>query len=237
MTWAATGRLRFVPYDARTMTQARASGRNITEEDMSKYEMPDNIIGSTVEVKITNLPGSGMIKGKVDTGATICSLHAEKWSIDNDVVKFVCPELSQNVISAPLVDQQAVKSSDGGTEYRPVITLNIKINGKLLNDIQFNLNNRGQMEFPILIGQNALEKGRFLINPMMNENGEFDWKIFEQAFNDFVKDDEAPEEDVDVKDDEVPDDGRAEQLKERVAEFCDDVKHLIGPIVDDSVEE
>lgn len=173
LLWAGTGRLRIVPYDVRTISQARASGRNVVE-GLEKYEKPDNIIGSIVEVKVTNLPGSAPIKGKVDTGATICSLHADNYKINREAntITFKSPVLSQNELTVPLVDQQSVKSADGGSEYRPVIELNIKVNGKIINNVKFNLNDRSHMEYPMLVGKNALGDGKFLIDPRMDESKE-----------------------------------------------------------------
>lgn len=131
---------------------------------------PENEIGSTVEVRFTNIPGSVPMKGKVDTGADISSLHATEHSIENGQVTFLCPELSPNRITIPLITQQTVKSSDGGHEYRPVIKVNVKVNGKLMNDVEFNLNDRGNMKFPVLIGKNILVKGGFKIDPRLDES-------------------------------------------------------------------
>lgn len=136
---------------------------------------PDpRIIGDVVDVKITSLPNGNVIKGKVDTGATISSLHASRYKINGQQVEFVCPQLSNNVVTVPLADQQAVKSADGGTEYRPVIELNVKINDKVLTNQQFNLNDRSEMEHPMLLGQNTLEAGKFLIDPTINESVKYD---------------------------------------------------------------
>jgi len=136
----------------------------------TKEKQPDNEIGSTVEVRFTSISGSVPLKGKVDTGADVSSLHATEHSIADGRVTFVCPELSRNRITVPLLTQQTVKSSDGGQEYRPVISLNVKINGKLMTNVEFNLNDRGNMKFPVLIGKNILIKGGFKIDPRLDEN-------------------------------------------------------------------
>ena len=161
------------PYDVRTMNVAR--GSLIIKEDGN-----DNIIGNTLEVKFTNLPGSNSMKGKADTGADVSSLHATEWNINNGNVSFKCPELTPNIITVPLVDQQAVKSSDGGTEYRPVVEFNVKVNGKLIQKAQFNLNDRGKMNFPILIGKNILQAGKFLIDPSIDEDVDLDWEYIQE---------------------------------------------------------
>lgn len=135
---------------------------------------PANEIGSTVEVKFTNISNNTVLTGKVDTGADISSLHATEYRIGDNRVTFTCPELSNNNITVPLITQQAVKSSDGGQEYRPVIALNVKINDKLMTNVEFNLNDRGNMKFPVLIGKNILVKGGFKIDPRLDENVEED---------------------------------------------------------------
>ncbi len=140
-------------------------------ENTPNYEKPDNVIGSTTDVKFTSLPGSSTIKAKIDTGATICSLHTDNYRINQqeNTITFVSPPLSSNELTVPLVDQQAVTSADGGSEYRPVIEVNIRIGNKLVNNVKINLNDRSHMEYPVLIGKNALEQGKFLIDPRINE--------------------------------------------------------------------
>jgi len=180
--WSVSRNFSLVPYDVKTTNVARGS------LPIREGENGDNFIGSAVEIRITNLPGGVALKGKVDTGADVCSLHAVEWSINNGNVSFKCPELSQNVMTMPLADQQAVKSADGGVEYRPVIELNVRVNGKLLNGVMFNLNDRGKMEYPVLVGRNALQAGKFKIDPSMDEGYEdIDWSyIQEQVQNDEV---------------------------------------------------
>lgn len=178
------------PIEVRATTAHRAapmmgSSAGITE---ARGQNDDNLIGDRVNVRFTSLPGTNVLKGKVDTGAEICSLHADKWSIKGGKVQFICPALSPNVITMNLYDHQAVKSANG-IQYRPVVEMNIRINDRLLNGIIFNLADRGSMEYPVLVGQNALEKGKFLIDPRIREDEEeIDWN----ALMETVKDVEAP---------------------------------------------
>lgn len=146
-------------------------------------------IGDVVILKVMLPSGAGALKGKVDTGADVCSMHAENIRVVGDVVKFISPELSQNELSLPVAQYHAVKSADGGTSNRPVVELDIEINGKPIRRIQFNLNDRSQMEYPVLIGQNALEKTNFLIDP--NDDGHakenFEWVEGEFITEDIIK--------------------------------------------------
>lgn len=146
-----------IPYDVRTTT------RPVFEV----VDIQDRIIPDKVEVHFLNLPVGGSLVAKVDTGAEMCSLHAEQISINRDerTVSFVAPSLSRSKITANLTDQESVKTSGGETTYRPVITATIKIKGKVLKDIQINLNDRSEMQDPMLVGQNALQPGKFLIDP------------------------------------------------------------------------
>ncbi len=215
LIWVVKGTT-IVPIDVRPTTPARMKFQLDNPTDDTPGVIPGvisdemravseaaepNTIGSVVRVKVSNLPSSSVIKGKVDTGATISSLHAERYKINGDKIQFVSPELSPNVITMPLDDRQSVKSADGGVEYRPVIRLNIKVNDQPMQDIQFNLNDRGQMEYPMLIGQNVLEKGKYLIDPSLQEgveNEEVDWDTLYENIGEISGDTRSP-----IKDDEV----------------------------------
>jgi hypothetical protein len=136
---------------------------------------PDQLIGDIAMVKFTSLSSPKELQGKVDTGATISSLHADHYKINGNTVTFVCEPLGPNSLTVPLKTQHAVKSPDGGTHYRPVVVLNVKVNGKLLNNIEFNLNDRGNMDQPVLIGQNLLQTGKFYVDPSRKEAVEYNW--------------------------------------------------------------
>lgn len=178
------------PVEVRATTSHRAAplvgrGAGMTE---AAGQRDDNLIGDRVNIRFTSLPGTNVLKGKVDTGAELCSLHVEKWSIKGGKVQFLSSVLSPNVITMNLYDHQAVKSVSG-VQYRPVVEMNIRINDRLLNGVVFNLTDRSSMEYPVLVGQNALEKGKFLIDPRMREDEEMiDW----DAIMESVKDVEAP---------------------------------------------
>jgi len=134
------------------------------------YESQE-VVGDIVLLKIALPTGVIALKGKVDTGADISSLHVDSTpKIVGDTVRFENHNASGNIITAPLIGKQAVKSADGGVEYRPIIELDVEVNGKKISKAQFNLNNRSKMDHEILIGQNILEKGGFLVDPSENEN-------------------------------------------------------------------
>ena len=168
--WGMDDNLRLVPYDVRNTTKARASV-HIKEAKRNEEDQEDRIIADKVGVKFIDLAVANDIIAKVDTGAQITSLHAVDIELNRNTegstVSFNAPDLSNNRFTLPLVDQQPVKTSDGNTRNRPVIKMTLKVKNKVLKDILVNLNDRSKMDDPMLLGQNALEVGNFLVDPTL----------------------------------------------------------------------
>lgn len=121
-----------------------------------------NTLSDKESVTFTSLDKTA--EGKIDTGASVSSLNATNIKLGRGQVSFVCPQLSPNSLTVPLIDTQDVSSADGGTSSRPVVEFDIEIAGVSLYKQQFNLNDRSDMDSPILIGQNIIEAGKFIIN-------------------------------------------------------------------------
>ena len=186
--WGVTDKSIIRPYDVRSVSPNRFMPRVMEQQER---------IGDVVLLKVFLPSGAGAIKGKVDTGAEISSLHADDIKVMNGTVKFINKDLSQNVISVPVAEKQAVKSADGGVEYRPVIELDIEVNDKPVRGVLFNLNNRDQMEYPCLVGQNVLEKTNFLVDPKQD-----DPEVQDQFEDEWVED---PEIDLTLLNEEFKD--------------------------------
>lgn len=129
-------------------------------------------IGNQVTVSFSQF--NKKLDGKVDTGATISSLHAEDIAADEDSnrVRFSSPALSDNLITLPLVGVQAVVSADGGQTQRYTVKLDIVVDGVDLPGAIFNLNDRSNMDDDILIGQNVLKAGDFTIDVSQDDPSE-----------------------------------------------------------------
>ena len=134
--------------------------------------MDQQVIGNTVNVVFSSLCDNKEIECKVDTGATNSSLHAVniKTNDNNNSVTFACPALSDNLITIDLCGSQDVVSADAGSQPRPIVKLDITINGLHLREVTFNLNDRSEMDCPVLIGQNILQAGKFIID--VNQDAE-----------------------------------------------------------------
>lgn len=127
-----------------------------------------NTVGNTTNVTFLTL-GNKSLPGKVDTGATTCCLHAKNITVNQHQVSFVCPDLSNNTITVDVVGMQGVSSADGGEQSRPIIKLDIDLDGVQLKDVSFNLNDRSNMDTKVLIGQNALQAGNFVVDVSQGE--------------------------------------------------------------------
>lgn len=126
-------------------------------------DQTSNVVGNTVKVGFTAF--NRAVEGKVDTGATTSSLHATNIRTSGNQVSFHSPDLSGNVITLPLQGTQEVHSADAGGVKRPMVALDITINGQPVRGASFNLNDRSGMDSKILIGQNVLQAAKVVIDP------------------------------------------------------------------------
>jgi len=137
---------------------------------MLKEQLEDgqqgSVLSNTAEVKFAQFSDRA-VQGKVDTGATTSSLHAERITINREqgTVTFYSKALSDNMITLELDGAQEVHSADGGGQTRPMIKLDVSVDGTPVQGAVFNLNDRGNMDSDVLIGQNILKAGKFTIDP------------------------------------------------------------------------
>ncbi len=107
------------------------------------------ILGLTEQViVIGNNSEEEKVTARIDTGATASS-------IDSSLAKKL--ELKQ-------IERFKIVKSASGIKRRPIVKVKIKMNGSMIED-EFTLADRSHMTYPILIGQNILKKGNFLVDP------------------------------------------------------------------------
>src|SRR3989338_8365456 len=66
-------------------------------------------------------------------------------------------------------DRSKIVKSASGVKKRPVITVKLLLQNSSLEE-EFTLADRSHMTYPVLIGQNVLRKGNFLVDPQKKEN-------------------------------------------------------------------
>jgi hypothetical protein len=112
--------------------------------------MEKTLIGLVEHVKLNgNTDESEEIIARIDTGATNSAIDLR---------------LASKLKLGPVIMSKLVKSTHG-TKLRPVIEAEIELCGHKIAE-QFTLADRSHMKYMVLIGQNILKKGIFLIDPM-----------------------------------------------------------------------
>ncbi|PIN73224.1 hypothetical protein COV20_03255 [Candidatus Woesearchaeota archaeon CG10_big_fil_rev_8_21_14_0_10_45_16] len=109
-----------------------------------------SILGLTETVKLLgNDQKEEILLARIDSGATSSSVDL------NIAVKLQL---------GPITRSKLVKSASGVGK-RPIVKAEVIIDGKNIEG-EFTLVDRSHMTYPILIGQNILKKGEFLIDPL-----------------------------------------------------------------------
>jgi hypothetical protein len=105
-------------------------------------------LGLTEKVTIVGSEELVLI-ARIDSGATTSSVDKG---------------LAEKLNLGPTIRMKIVKSASG-IGRRPIIEAQVKINGSIIKD-EFTIADRSHMTYQILIGQNTLKKGNFLIDPL-----------------------------------------------------------------------
>jgi RimK family alpha-L-glutamate ligase len=102
----------------------------------------DSTLGYTSRVRVSGRDGAATATAKSDTGA-------KRTSIDTD--------LAGRIGAGPLVGTTDVRSSTGnGTETRPLVDLNLRLDGKW-RTVTASITDRSGMRYPVLLGRDVLE--------------------------------------------------------------------------------
>ena len=110
------------------------------------------ILGLTENVTLIGPQQHHNVLARIDTGATGSSLDIN---------------LAAQLDLSPGHKSKLIKSASG-VRHRPVVTAKIRMDGLTITE-EFSLADRSHMTYPVLIGQNILRKGNFLIDPQKVE--------------------------------------------------------------------
>jgi hypothetical protein len=105
------------------------------------------VLGLTEEVTIIG-SAEEIVQARIDTGATSSSIDMT---------------LAEKLELGPVIREKVVKSASG-IEKRDLIMVKVKVAGRILEE-EFSVADRHHMTYPVLIGQNVLIAGNFLIDP------------------------------------------------------------------------
>jgi hypothetical protein len=107
------------------------------------------VIGIVETVTVVGPKGSKEVLARIDTGAT-------KSSVD--------VKLAAELALGPILKAKLVRSASGAG-LRPVVKTKLILADKELS-AEFTLADRSNLKYPVLIGQNILLNGGFLIDPV-----------------------------------------------------------------------
>lgn len=139
--------------------ETKENEKQEVQPEKEEQEDKSNDIGLNVQVKLINI--DQQLDGKIDTGAECCSLGAENIKHTGDTVIFTLNDKTYKMHCTSV----NISSADGGSEQRPVVKFNCKINDEVYDDIEFNLNDRSHLDDKLLIGLNLIKKLQCKINP------------------------------------------------------------------------
>jgi len=135
-------------------------------------------LGYEESVRIHSIDAGRPIHAKIDTGADMCSLHAENISMSDNTVRF---SINGSQYSMAVASTMQVKQADSDSdESRPIVKFTMDIAGKTIQGVECNLNDRTGMT-PLLIGKNLLQRGDFTIHTNVSES--IDWAVYESPFD------------------------------------------------------
>jgi RimK family alpha-L-glutamate ligase len=123
-------------------------------------DIPADPLTDVEEIVLHRINNNLPFAAKVDTGATLSSLHASAVSMDDNWVKFTHGDVSYKVpLSRTILIKNAHTSDTDREKYttrRPIIKLDVTVRGQRYNGIEFTLNDRTNMKYDVLIGRNLL---------------------------------------------------------------------------------
>lgn len=104
-----------------------------------------------------DVEGLGRIKAKIDSGNEAYNvLHGVDVSEEGETVSFTT--VGNKKFHAPKSGDIKIHIGSGVKEDRPIVNLNIKINGKDYKNIPFSIADRSENEDPILVGEPFLKQ-------------------------------------------------------------------------------
>jgi len=113
----------------------------------------ENVLGLVEDVHID---GIGTLQAKTDTGNTGHNvIHGIVKSQKNGEVTF--ETVDDKVVTMPYEDEIKVHIGSGNKENRPVVKLNITINGKKYENVPFSIADRSENTYKILLGEQFIK--------------------------------------------------------------------------------
>lgn len=128
----------------------------------------DHIIGTTVDVIINHFDSETTQEARVDTGAKLCSINGSDIEVNEDIgyVKFKFEDTTYKFHLFRMIKIKQVADSANPIR-RPVIQLDMIINGVVVRNAECTINDRDHMKYSILLGRQVLADAGVLVDPSL----------------------------------------------------------------------
>jgi ribosomal protein S6--L-glutamate ligase len=129
----------------------------------------NKVIGTTVKVIINHFDSEIEQDARVDTGAKLCSINGSDIEV-NEESRYVKFRYDDAVYKFHLFRMIKIKQvADGSNPIRrPVIQLDIIINGIVVRNAECTINDRDHMKYSILLGRQVLAAAGVLVDPSVD---------------------------------------------------------------------
>ena len=125
----------------------------IVEPEIDSSVEEGEVVDSVEQVRLMGINNDKPLAARIDTGAALCSLHAENIQVlKGGLVKCTMNGKNYKMRSDKTV---TVRNSEAEEE-RPVVTFDVEMDGVIHKGIEFCLDDRADMQYKILIGRNLL---------------------------------------------------------------------------------
>lgn len=171
-----------------TIVEPSEQSKDIVDDIEKIVDKVSGIINSVSTIIVKHMNDGKPFDARVDTGATHSCIHGDTAEISGNTVTF---KHNNIIYRCPLTRVAKIRSSDGGTLERPVITLDIILNiksidsdtvePKSIDGVEFTITDRNHMKYDVLIGRSTLEKAGILVSPDKESVGEIAIAISDQG--------------------------------------------------------
>ena len=135
---------------------------NVLEPEKEKIDNDDfSLVGSVDKIVIKYFNDEKPVDVRIDTGAEYSSINGSDIDMTDETISFTFGDYRYRFSLLKSVKIIAAN----GKEKRPIIRLDIVIDGKILHNVEFTVNDRNGLNYDVLLGRRALAQANVLVNP------------------------------------------------------------------------
>ena len=137
---------------------------NVIEPEKEKVNNDDfSLVGSVDKVIIKYFNDEKPVDARIDTGAEYSSINGSDIDMNDETISFTFGDYRYRFSLLKSVKIVAAN----GKEKRPVIRLDLVIDQNVLHNVEFTVNDRGHLNYDVLLGRRALAQANVLVNPAL----------------------------------------------------------------------